>query len=341
MEKGPCLKDVAREAGVHVSTVSRALHPDTARLLSAEVVARIRAIAARMGYCPNASAATLRTQRSGAVAMVVPDLSHPSFPDILRGAQWVLGQAGLICVVYSVEHDFATTEVILREIRARQFDGAIIATAQVDDPFLAALVPSGLPVVAVNAAHPDCPSVLPDDDTGIALALTHLRGLGHRRIAHLAGPAPTMSGRVRRQAFLAQGGEADLVETASAYTRQGAHQACRALLERAGPGQRGALTAIVAANDLLALGCLDVLRERGLSCPDDVSLSGVLDLPHMDLVAPALTTIHVDSLALGQDAALLLMRRLDGEPARPQTLRQPVTLVARQSTASPRRDGAA
>lgn len=336
MHRKPCLKDVAQAAGVHVSTVSRALNRATAGLLSPVVVDRIRAVAESMGYCPNAMAAALRTSRSGAVGMVVPDLTHPAFPHILRGAEAVLGEAGYVVLAMSVEHDFRRAEALLREMRVRQLEGILVGTAQVDDPFIAGAQADDIPMVCINATGP-WPSVIVDAAKAAELVMGHLRELGHGRIGYLAGPDVTVTGRARLAAFVARGIDPDLTESAAAYDRAGARDACRRLLDRFPPGTAHGLTALTTANDVLALGCLDVMAERGLRCPHDVSLTGFMDLPNMDLIAPGLTTVRMDLLEMGQTAARILLRRMaavqDGAP--PEQVILPVELVVRGSTARP------
>lgn len=329
MNKKPSLKDVARAANVHVSTVSRALNPETAKLLSAEVAARVAEVAAQLGYCPNAMAAGLRTAKSRAVGVVVPDLSHPLFPQMLRGVEGVLRREGYVALVVSVEHDFTRAPAILRELEARRVDGLIVATAQMDDPFLAAALSGGKPMVSVNAddALGRFPAVMADDAGGIAQALNHLRALGHTRIAHLAGPHATRTGQSRRAAFQQLGG-GDWIEAAASYDREGGANACRALLRRH-PG----LTAIVTANDLLALGCYDALAEAGLRCPEDVSVTGFMDLPYMDLVSPPLTTVRLGQQEMGVLAAGMILDRISHPAAPVRRVQVEVALVARRSTA--------
>lgn len=334
MQRKPSLKDVAAAAGVHVSTVSRALNPETAKLLSPAVAEHVRAVADQMGYCPNMAAAALRTSRTGAIGYVVPDLTHPAFAEMLRGADAVLGAAGYVPLVLSVEHDFRRAPALLREMRGRRVDGVMIATAQVDDPFIATALADGVPMVSINAASTagaGFAAVVADEDAGVAALMGHLRELGHGRIAHLAGPAVTQTGRSRLAAFIAQGGDAAMVEHASSYDRPGALAACRRLLDRFPPGTPAGLTAIFAANDLLALGCLDVFAERGLQCPRDVSLTGFMDLPNMDLMAPALTTVRMDLRTMGERAAHLLLAQMAPGGAAAETVVLPVELMVRRS----------
>lgn len=333
MQRKISLKDVARAAGVHVSTASRALNRETAKLLSPGVVAKIQAVAHDMGYCPNVMAAALRTSRSGAIGFVVPDLAHPAFPAMLRGAEQVLGAAGYVLLIMSVEHDFSRAPALLNEMRGRQVDGVIIATAQADDPFIAAALADRTPVVCINAADPGgrFAAVMADEAVGIAAVMAYLRGLGHRRIGHLAGPAATLTGGNRLAAFVSYGGDPRRIEAASAYDRPGAHAACRKLLDRFPPGTPDGLTAIAAANDLLALGCLDVLAERGLNCPRDVSLTGLMDLPNMDLIAPALTSVRMDLQAMGELAARMLLPQMTAGLRVPETAIVPASLIVRES----------
>jgi len=233
-------------------------------------------------------------------------------------------------------------------LRARGVDGFILATAHVRHPLLEDAANLGVPTVTLNRTATDAPvsSVTPDNETGMADVAAHLVALGHRRIAHIAGPADTSTGQARskglRQALERLGAtlEPDLDVETDIYTIAEGVRALRRLLMSGQP-----FSAVVTGNDLLALGALDVLRENRIQCPEQVSVTGFADLPMMDRVTPALTTVRVPQYEMGRAAAELLMEQLlhgapDGAPALVRHVVLPVELVVRGSTGRPPSSGA-
>jgi LacI family transcriptional regulator len=179
--------------------------------------------------------------------------------------------------------------------------------------------------------------VTADDATGIATAVTHLAELGHRRIAHLAGPQNTSTGLVRQRAFLhalrdnSLEEDPALIAQCASWTEDEGAQALRGLLD-AGTE----FTAVIAGNDLLALGCYDVFAERGIECPRDLSVVGFNDMPFIDKLRPPLTSVRVPHYAVGSEAARMLLESLQNPTWRARSLLLPLTLIQRQSTAVPR-----
>ncbi len=345
----PTIADVAQLAGVHVSTVSRALDPAARHRISQAVAERVAAAAEQLGYRPSALAAGLRSGRSNTIGVLVPDLTNPVFPPIVQAIEAALARAGYVTLLASTEADAAKEALLIGRMAAQGADGIILASAAAGSPAPAVALRLGLPLVLVNRRLPgaELPAVVSEDSAGIALAVRHLVSLGHRRIAHLAGPpgVATAADRLRgvRAALKAAGLAPVAVVRAEAYTRAAGAAAGRALLaaawpapERPGrrPASPAAPTAIVAANDLLALGAYDALRDAGLRIPRDVSVTGFNDMPMADLVAPPLTTIRIQHAAMGQAAADALLARLRGE-AGPGLVRLPAALIARGSTAAP------
>jgi LacI family transcriptional regulator len=182
------------------------------------------------------------------------------------------------------------------------------------------------------------PSVVSDDEAGMGLAVDHLIALGHRHLGHVAGPQDTSTGALRRAGFeagLAQAGvpaQEIAVEAAPAYSREAGRVAALRLLER-----KPDLTAIVAANDLLALGVYDALAARGLNCPKDVSVVGHNDMPYVAMLSPPLTTVRIAQREMGDKAARLLLAKISDPEARHDHIVLAPELIARGSTASPRR----
>src|SRR5215470_15476477 len=200
----PTLADVARAAGVHPGTASRALNPQSRGRVAPATVKRVLAEAERLGYQPNAVARGLRTRRSFSVGLLIPDLTNPLFPPILRGIEEVLRPQGFIAVVVNTDNDPARAEHLFAVLQARQCDGFVLATARRSDPLVEQAAKMGVPAVLVNRSTDRrlLPTVAGDEASGIGDAIAHLVELGHRRIAHVAGPQDTSTGLIRYRAFL-------------------------------------------------------------------------------------------------------------------------------------------
>ncbi len=332
------LVDVARAAGVHAATASRALNPAARSEVSRRTVRRVELAAARLGYVPNTLARGLRTSRSYVAALVIPDITNPLFPPIVRGAQQVLSEAGFTLVLTDTNNDPATERAQVASMRAHGVDGFIVATARWDDPLLDELAEAKVPVVLVNrqTSGSALPYVGGDGSRGIELCVDHLADLGHRRIVHLAGPSDTSTGRERAGAFRQAMRARKLSLTSAvvecgAFTEDAGEVAARRLIS----SQR-TFTAIVAGNDLLALGALAALADAGMQCPRDISVTGFDDLTFMDKLTPALTTVRVPLSDMGALGARMLLEWVEHRQARhlAQTL-LPVELIVRATTTAP------
>lgn len=328
------INDVAAAAGVNPATVSRALR-GVAGKVSAAKRAEIEAIARKLGYTPNVVAASLRTKRTNIAAIVVPDLANPMFAPLVKGLEQELRRHDMLALITQPPEDRRERAELIRALVMHQVRGLLILAAEQDDAMLDMAMEQKIPTVLVNRGSGDrrFSSVVNDDRESVRLVVEHLHGLGHRRIAHIAGPAFLSTGLARRKAFeeLAQplcDGVLPIAE-AQAFTREEGLRAGRQLLDL-GPG---AFTAVFASNDLLALGMLDAARERGVAVPQDMSVVGHNDMPFVDIVQPPLTTVHMPIVEMSRQAAQMFME-LVREGAMPTTTRiLQTTLVVRQSTA--------
>ncbi len=339
-DKPITLASLARQLALHPSSVSRALDPARRHLISPDVVARVQQAAEQLGYLPNRAAAALRTGKSGCVGILLPDITNPVFPPILRGIEDGLREGGLFTLVANAAGSPQATQDLMSRMLAQGVDGVILATASRKDSLLPLLRKAAVPVVLVNRVDTQggCPAVVSDDQSGMTQSVDHLVALGHSAIAHLAGPQALSTGERRLHGFRTAMGDAGLdtpwVETCDAYSIEAGFVACQRLLARMGSmPDIPRLTALVACNDLVALGAMDALREAGLRVPQDVSVTGHNDMPLMDRVAPALTTIRIQHHEMGRAAAQLLMQAM-ANPARADTtiVLRP-ELVVRKSTA--------
>jgi LacI family transcriptional regulator len=338
----PTLRDVAEAAGVHAATVSRALNPDTRRMVNAETALRVLRAAETLGYRPNPIARSLKTAKSGTVGLVLPDLTNPLFPPIVRGVEDVLTPAGFSALIVNTDNDSGREEALVTSLLWRQVEGLIVATALLDHPLLHRLQAQGTQMVLVNRRTEGLavPSVAPDDAAGIELAMAHLAELGHRRVLHLAGPRSTSTGRIRARAYQdcvrAHGLVEDprLLEDCDHWNEDAGAAAMRRVLD-AGVE----FTAVVAGNDLIALGCYDVFAERGIDCPADVSVVGFNDMPYVDKLHPPLTTVAIPHYEVGAEAGRLLLDAIDTPGRVPRSILLPLSLAVRGSTAPARAAG--
>jgi LacI family transcriptional regulator len=328
---------IAQRAGVHVSTVSRALNPQTRTMLSHEVATRIMRIASELSYTRNPLAFGLKTRRSMTVGVIVPDLTNPLFPPIVRAVERTLGKEGYVTVLADSDNNRETESAILDSLQARQVDGLILATAWLHDDIVTKCQEQNIPFVLVNRTVLDAgvTCVVTNDVHGIHLAVDHLLQLGHRKLAYVGGPLNTSTATGRRAGFFAAlkayrlpVREKFVVDCAS-FTVQAGAAAARELL---GSANRS-FTAIVAANDMLALGCYDALTEAGLSCPKDISITGYNDMPFADRFNPPLTTLRIPHDQIGVQSSLLLLRMMRDPKVTVPSMHLEPLLVVRGSTA--------
>ncbi|MGL5165069.1 MAG: LacI family DNA-binding transcriptional regulator [Afipia sp.] len=326
------LKQIAEELGVHPSTVSRALDPQKRHLVGEDVVARVETLARSLGYRPNRVAASLRTGRSRLIGVLLPDIANPVFAPILGGIAETLSAESYSPIVADAGQDASLQIAFVDSLLNQHVDGLILATVFSDDQVVGYCLDRNLPVVLVNRAEfrDRVSSVVSDDEQGMQLAVDHLVSIGHRKIGHVSGPLRVSTGALRRDGYvraMKRHGLPIHVQEASHYTREAGAEPATALLKN-NPG----MTAIVAANDLLALGTLDAIRGLGLGCPADISVVGHNDMPLVDLVSPPLTTVRISHREMGRGAAKLLLREIETRSVASEHIVLQPELIVREST---------
>jgi LacI family transcriptional regulator len=336
------LKHVAQAVGVNVSTVSRALDPSATHGVSPELAEEIRKASRKLGYKPNAAAYTLKTNRTRTIGVVVPDLSDPVFPPIIRGIEDGLGLHDYVSIVANTDNDARREERVLETLNARGVDAFILATMKRHDTQIARRT-EGKPVVTIvrKVDDEDISSVVHDEDEGVRRLLTHLVSLGHKDIAHIAGPQDVSTGFMRYSAYeryrkllnVSRGGA--LTVSARTFSEEEGERCAEELLAAG-----HSFTAVVCGNDKLAIGALAAFQRRGLRCPDDISVTGFNDIPLVDRLQPPLTTVRVQHHKLGFEAALMAVEALKlPEKARKAShLVLPIELVVRASTRAARQE---
>lgn len=301
------IKDVAREAGVSVATVSRALNGQPN--VTAPVRARVQQVARELRYSPHHAARALSSRRSHTVGVVLPDLHGEFFSELIRGIGQAARARGLHLLLSSDHGDAGEQGAALLAMRGRVDGVLVMAPTDGGTRFLSEYLAPGLPAVLINTPDPDGkrPWVGVDNHGGARAMVRHLVDSGHRRIAFIAGPADNHDARERMRGYgdeLAASlpGTLPVVLEGDFDEASGMRAAQRLLACDVRPD------AVFAANDAMALGCLRALVHAGVRVPDDIALAGFDDIPLARHVHPALTTMRVDIADLGARALHVLLQ---------------------------------
>jgi len=307
------IKDIAREIGMSPSTVSRALSDSP--LVNAATKERICRVARRLGYERNEVARALVMGSSGAVGLVVPDITNPFFSDIARGVGEIADRAGYGVILCNTSGRVDRELSYVRLLRRKRVDGLVLCSTTVDAPHLREVVRGKVPFILVSrlCANEDLPYVMTDDRQGARLAVEHLIALGHERIGFIGGPENVQSSRDRFLEYIAvlEENECPIVEAwhhFAEFTQEAGREAGRRLL-----ALTDRPTAVFAANDVTALGVLEVAEGMGLRIPEDLSLVGYDDISYASLPRIQLTTIAQPAVEMGQIAADWLFSRIATE----------------------------
>jgi LacI family transcriptional regulator len=330
------LRDVARAAGVHYSTASRALSGDPTPRVSGPTAERVRRVAEELGYRPHMGARGLRKGRTGIIGVVVADLGNSFIAPVIRGIENALEPRGLMAVIAETRDEPALFERVLEHLASRRVDALITSSARLGDvEMLTTFAKREAPVVLVVRNLPDSglPCVRVDDRRGGELVAGYLAELGHRLLVQLRGPQDILPFMDRGEGFMARAAElgvdvVELDETASASTYEEGQRLSAHLLAGGTPKP----TAIFAHNDPMAIGALDVLVRSGLRCPQDASIVGYNDNDFADHVDPPLSTIRIHAYELGRHAGDLAVRLVDDGADAATNVVLPPLLIPRSST---------
>ncbi len=338
------VRTVADQAGVSIATVSRVLSGGAP--VKAETRDRVLAVVKRTGYSPHPAARSLKGRRTETLGVVLPDLHGEFYSELLRGIDRAARREGYHVLVSGSHSDRREVEVVLAALRGR-VDALVLMFPDIGPEVLAPPL-LDVPAVLLNCAVAGrpCHSLRIDNYGGAAAVVRYLAGLGHRRIAFVAGPPRNLDAAERRRGFMAAARKAGAALAPTIlrgdFTEESGFRAGERLLAAAGSEQGANAfapgsnlpTAVFAANDAMALGCLHALRQHGLAVPGDVSLVGFDDIPAARWAQPPLTTVRVPIAELGERAVARALAAVRTGPPRQQTEeRLPVALIERASCA--------
>jgi LacI family transcriptional regulator len=331
------LRDLAERLNINTSTVSRALSDKSSDMISPEVVKRVKKAAEEMGYKQNAAAYALKVGNSKTIGMIIPDLMNPVFPPIIRGIQSVLDQYGYTAFLAYSQNNEKAAHTEVEKLINRGVDGIIYAAAFRKDSVVDLCKKQGVPLVLVNRVVDagDVDTVKVDDSLGIRMAVDHLLELNHQKIGFIAGPKDISVSHIRLRAFTQTMAEHNLpvpaqrIVEAHALSEIGGEEAMSLFLQK-----NPDATAVIASNDLIALGCLTALTQFGYACPKRMSVIGFNNMPYLDWFATPLTTVSIPHFQMGERSADLLLKRIksDNSDFHEEVLLKP-KLVIRKSTA--------
>ncbi len=330
------ITEVARRAGVSITTVSRVLNPVSEYPVAETTRRRVLAAAAALQYSPSALARALVTRRSRMVGVLLGDIADPYFAEIVRGIEDVARRAGYLVVVCNTSRDPGTERRYVTALRDYRADAIIFlggdifdsATRRALERELATLPRQHAVALAVAGDHAALPAIDIDHAAGAEEMVRYLVGLGHTRIGFISGPLTVSTARYRHEGFVkamaAAGLETDLVEEGD-FTYAAGHSLALKLLRR-GP------TALFSANDQMALGALSACRASGVAVPADVSVVGFGNTSAAEQAVPSLTTVSMPRHQLGVEAMQAVVDALALETPRVFSRRLPFHLVIRESS---------
>jgi len=324
------MKDVAKAAGVHSSTVSRVINdnPNISKNTAKKVLSAIK----KLDYTPNALARSLKTKKIQTLGMLIPDIANPFFAGLARGVEDTANQHGFNVILCNTDDQLEKEKTYLRLLEERRVEGLILATAKIRDKSVMELEKSQFPYILLsrNIKELQENSISIDDITGGYLATQYLIGLGHRNIGHITGPYNTTAALDRIKGY-----KKALLNYRIPFNKQyigegdfrikGGYQVMNQFLQLT-----NSPTAVFTANDLLAVGAIEAIRENGYDVPADFSIVGFDDIRLASYLSPPLTTIRQPMVEMGSLAITKLLERIEHKLSHQNILIQP-ELIERKS----------
>jgi DNA-binding LacI/PurR family transcriptional regulator len=330
------IQEVARRAGVSTATVSRTIN--NSPLVGPATAERVWKVIEELRYYPNKQARSLVSGHSRILGLIVSDITNPFFPELIKGFEDIALRNGYEILVSSTNYDSGRMKLCVRRMLERRVEGVAIMTSEVDSHLVDQLAHANVPMVFLDVGTPgdgaaNIANIKVDYAMGVNEAMDHLRSLGHRRIGFISGPLTLESARIRRSAFLhflsGHGIDEDkrLLEEGD-HSVHGGMLAMMRLLE-----SNGSPTAILASNDLTAIGVMRAVRRADLAVPRDISIIGFDDIELAEFMEPPLTTVRLSRRELAEHAfQALLSLGLHSDARRKPELTVETHLIVRETT---------
>lgn len=328
------IKEVAHRAAVSTATVSRTLNGSN--LVKSRTAEKVWCVIRELGYYPSSQARALVSGRSHLLGLIISDIVNPFFPELVKSFEFAAIHHGYDVIVANTDYSPDRMGICVRRMIERQVDGVAIITSEIEPHLLDELARRKLPIVFldVGKVKPLMSNIRVDYAKGIREAVQHIISLGHRRIGFISGPHTLKSARVRRSAFLKCISECGFkdhqrIVVEGNHKVEGGDTAMTQLLSLS-----DSPTAVLASNDLTAIGAMRAIHRAGLRVPDDISLVGFDDIELTQCTQPPLTTIRLSRSELGQKAFDALHLNLEGHARNGEEIKVNTSLVLRRSTAT-------
>lgn len=308
------IKEVAKRAGVSVGTVSNIISQTVP--VSPKLRERVLGVILELDYHPNHFARSLKTKQTKMLGMIIPDITNPFFPQLVRGAEDAALQHGYMLVTFNTDDRMEREEEVLAVLRSRRVDGILLIIAHTVGRSLhiERTLAAGVPIVCLDRIPPGLPvdSIATDNRKGAEVCIRHLLSMGHRKIAIITGPMDLRTAQDRfegyqsalRQAKLKP--DPGLIVQGDFHLESGYRLAKDLLLRHTRP------TALFVSNGMMALGVVKALEETHFRCPHDIAVATFDDLPIADVFRPRLTAVAQPVYEIGRRGVELLIQRIEG-----------------------------
>jgi LacI family transcriptional regulator len=332
MKKRATIRDIAQTAGVSTATVSRYINKSG--LVDEKTASRIQEVITRLDYKPNLMAQSLKTRKTKNILLIIPDINNPFYADMAQAIQVGAKKQNHTIALYHTNGEYGEEIKAIHAAVQMNVSGIIMASVDMQERVIHELAKLDLPVIGVNA-YEKCPfdTVHGVRMRGTYLATKHLIGIGHKRIAFAGGSKRTTIGRSRQDGYFRALAEAGLKTDESLVFEMGFSVNSGYKAGRYFSTVDPLPTAVCCANDLVALGVMNALRDMGIAVPDDISVTGMDDIPYAVLMTPRLTTVTNDSAEVAAAVLRMLFERIHGEySGLPREVLIERKLIVREST---------
>jgi len=323
------IREIAKKAGVSTATVSRVVNGTAP--VAERTEQRVRKAIEHLGYYPNSHARTLGSGKSQMYGLIISDITNPFFPEVVKYFEQIAVEHGQEVLIANTNYQPERMKICVRRMLERKVDGVAIMTSEMEPELIQVLKNRGVPIVFLDTGDvgSQISNILIDYDHGVGIAIDHLTSLEHRRIAFISGPPSLASARIRQQAFLAALHGKGL-KCVDEYIGTGNHriEGGQAAMERM-LDLRVKPTAVLASNDLTAIGVVRAIHAAGLRVPEDISVVGFDDIELSSFLEPPLTTVRVSRAEIGTRAFTALYA---GNKNSGTAFRIATELIVRQST---------